>query len=150
MGLVLERGCSLLRHCGESGAQVTFSSTLPVEGNNIRRNRWAESIHTLLHGWCHCQHFGLCSTRHAGIRWDSSFSAREESLCSGSSRAHWQSFTLDGMGEADSTRLVPGKLGWDAKVRGTRCWQRSSAALSCAGHTGAPCSLMEMTQGLIW
>lgn len=58
MGLMLERRCSLLCHCGESGAQVTFSSTLPVEGNNIRRNRWAESINTWLHGWCHCQHFG--------------------------------------------------------------------------------------------
>lgn len=89
MGLVLERSCSLLHHCGESGAQVTFSSTLPVEGTNIRRNRWAESINTWLVSlpafWGFWQCNGLCSTRHASIRWDSSFSAREESLCSGSS-----------------------------------------------------------------
>lgn len=40
-----------------SRAQALFSSELPLEGSNIRRNTWAEAINTWLHGQCHCQNF---------------------------------------------------------------------------------------------
>lgn len=43
----------------ESGAQVTFSSGLPVAGSNIGRNRQTQSINTWLHGWCHRHNSGF-------------------------------------------------------------------------------------------
>lgn len=70
----------------KSGTQVIFSSRFPVEGSNTGRNTWAESINTWLVPWLVnilgvFWWNGLHSTRHAGIRWESSFSAREDSLC---------------------------------------------------------------------
>jgi len=43
----------------ESGAQVIFSALLPVVGNDIGRNSWAQSINTWLRGWCCHHHFGF-------------------------------------------------------------------------------------------
>lgn len=37
----------------ESGAQVLFSSILPVVGNGIERNTWTQLINTWLQGWYH-------------------------------------------------------------------------------------------------
>ncbi|GAB0208855.1 hypothetical protein GRJ2_003351200 [Grus japonensis] len=42
-----------------SGAQVIFSSLLPVEGSNIGRNRRTQSINAWLCGWCQCHNFGF-------------------------------------------------------------------------------------------
>lgn len=47
-----------------------------------------------------------------GWNQNSPFSVREQSLCSTTSGAAWQSFKLDVMGERNCTRLVLGKL-WD-------------------------------------
>jgi len=43
----------------ESGAQVIFSSLLPVAGGDVARNRWTQSINTWLRGWCHRHSFGF-------------------------------------------------------------------------------------------
>ena len=43
----------------ESGAQVIFSSILPVAGSDIGRNRQTQSINTWLCGWCHHHSFGF-------------------------------------------------------------------------------------------
>lgn len=37
---------ALAQLVGESGAQVIFSSLLPVAGSNTVRNRWAQCINT--------------------------------------------------------------------------------------------------------
>lgn len=57
----------------DAETEALFSSVILVEGSNIERNAWTESIHTLLHGWCHCQNYaGFASgmARHAGVRWE--------------------------------------------------------------------------------
>jgi len=41
------------------GAQVIFSSILPVGGRGSARNRRIMSIHTWLRGWCCCEGFGF-------------------------------------------------------------------------------------------
>ena len=43
----------------ESGAQVIFSSVLPIAGSDIGRNRRSQTIYTLLSGWCHSHNFGF-------------------------------------------------------------------------------------------
>ncbi|GAB0205185.1 hypothetical protein GRJ2_002984100 [Grus japonensis] len=43
----------------DSGAQVIFSSLLPVEGSNVGRNRRAQSINAWLRGWCQRHNFGF-------------------------------------------------------------------------------------------
>jgi len=43
----------------ESGAQVIFSSLLPVVSSDTRRNRSYQPINTWLHGWCHHRSFGF-------------------------------------------------------------------------------------------
>lgn len=133
----------------DSGAQVIFSSILPVEGRNFGRNRQAESINTWIHDCCHHQKVGgfdngmsgLCSTRHVGTRWDSPFSGGEESLCSETSRAHWQSFKLyvSLCGGEEQYQACPGKL-WD-EMLGQRGLGASKSplplTLKCIGHTRA-------------
>lgn len=47
------------------------------------------------------------------FRLNSLSSLREESLCSGTSRTHWQSFKPGVMGEGDNIRLDPGNLSDD-------------------------------------
>ena len=42
-----------------SGAQVIFSSLLPVAGSDVGRNRRTQSIKTWLCGWCHHHSFGV-------------------------------------------------------------------------------------------
>ncbi|GAB0208393.1 hypothetical protein GRJ2_003305000 [Grus japonensis] len=42
-----------------SGAQVIFSSLLPVKGSNVGWNRWTQSINAWLRGWCQCHNFGF-------------------------------------------------------------------------------------------
>lgn len=123
MGLVFGRRCSWLHHCGASGAQVTFSSVLPVEGNNTGRNRWAESISAQLLAGVIAKILGFLTMQlamqHQGCCipwWNVSFLLGEESLCSGSSRAHWQSFTIDVEGDWDSPRLVAA-MTWDEMQR---------------------------------
>lgn len=51
----------------EAEAKAPFSSITPVEGSNIKRNGWTESIHTLLHGWCHCQMLGVLTVEWPGM-----------------------------------------------------------------------------------
>jgi len=41
----------------ESGAQVIFSSLLPVVGSDIGSNRQTQSMNTWLHCWCHHHNF---------------------------------------------------------------------------------------------
>jgi len=43
----------------ESGAQVIFSSLLPVVGRDVERHRQTQSINTWLRGWCHRHNFGF-------------------------------------------------------------------------------------------
>ncbi|GAB0179160.1 hypothetical protein GRJ2_000381300 [Grus japonensis] len=43
----------------DSGAQVIFSSLLPVEGSNGGWNRRTQSINAWLHGWCQRHNFGF-------------------------------------------------------------------------------------------
>ena len=42
-----------------SGAQVVFSSILPVAGNGEGRNRKSQQINTWLRAWCNWQNFGF-------------------------------------------------------------------------------------------
>ena len=41
------------------GAQVIFSSILPVRGKGAARNRCVMYINSWLHGWCHREGFGF-------------------------------------------------------------------------------------------
>jgi len=43
----------------ESGAQVIFSSLLPVVGGDIEQHRQTQSINTWLRDWCHRHNFGF-------------------------------------------------------------------------------------------
>jgi len=43
----------------ESGAQVIFSSLLPVVGRDVERHRQTQSINTWLRDWCHRHNFGF-------------------------------------------------------------------------------------------
>jgi len=43
----------------EAGAEVIFSSIIPLVASDIGRNRWIQSINTWLHGWCHQQNSGF-------------------------------------------------------------------------------------------
>jgi len=43
----------------ESGAQVIFSSLLPVVGRDVERYRQTQSINTWLRYWCHHHKFGF-------------------------------------------------------------------------------------------
>lgn len=46
-----------------SGAQLAFSSILPVVGSDTGRNRQTQPINTWLHVWCHWQNFSFFDNR---------------------------------------------------------------------------------------
>jgi len=57
---VMERDFRTLGRLVEGGgAQVVFSSFLPVAGNDEGRNRKTQQINTWLRDWCHQQNFGF-------------------------------------------------------------------------------------------
>lgn len=57
LGRIKEDYKDLAVQVKNSGAQVIFSSILPVGGNGAGRNRDVRHINSWLHGWCHLKSF---------------------------------------------------------------------------------------------
>ena len=56
----IERDFRALGQLGRgSGAQVVFSSVLPVAGSDTGRNSRTQSVNTWLRGWCQGQNLGV-------------------------------------------------------------------------------------------
>lgn len=81
------------------------------------------------------------------FRLNSLSSLREESLCSGTSRAHRQSFKPGVMGEGDNIRLDPGNL-WDDMQKGAS-EVPLSVTLKCCPHRNTQME-MSYTGRCLW
>lgn len=128
----LEEGALCCITVGNWGTKVTFSSLFPVEGSNTKKHiGWV----LIVHGWCHCQNFGV---------FDNAIAYAAPGL---TGRA-----LLDrcegGLGQYQACCWQD--VRWDAEVRGTEWWQRYSAAFSYVLSSAGPSGAHLQSHGLIW